>query len=120
MILDENLFKDDIKRVRINLDEALELDIVDSEDSAKNGMQSIVNNLIKEELNAIQLYNDAALQCEGLGFSGFSKVFEGIASEETIHIGELQKLLDEITPKTIETIDDGHQEAEDILQDKTE
>lgn len=128
MILNEELFeeiKSKKKLQPIDLNEALdivetEIEETPDESVTNNAMMSIVNGLIKEELDAVQLYNDAIVQCSANGYGQFADVFKDIASEETAHIGELQKLLDEITPTTVEDLQDGQEEATEILNNVTD
>lgn len=113
----------DTPKVQNQLHEDLEITTADTDiemtkDEIANGMMTTLNSLIQEELNAVQLYNDAIIQCQALGYDNFKEVFESLVSEETLHVGELQKLLDTIKPSTISDIEDGQEEAADLLDDK--
>lgn len=91
-----------------------------SEEDKKAGMLATLNSLIKEELDAVQSYNDAVEQAKAIDMEDFASVFESLISEETIHIGELQKLQDILSPKTIDDIEAGQEEAEEHIENQEE
>lgn len=96
------------------LEEDLAVEI--TEEDKANGMLATISELLKDELDAIQAYNDAVVQATTLGYDDFVEVFKSLVSEETVHVGELQKLQDQINPKTISDIEDGQKEAEEHLE----
>lgn len=76
------------------------------------GVLNTLNTLMQEELDAIQSYNDAVVQCTAAGYGEFVETLKSLASEETVHLGELQKLYDTINGTTIKDIQDGQDEAQ--------
>jgi len=76
-----------------------------------SGVADILMNLIKDELEAIQGYNDfLATIADKDEFDHMKETIEHINSEENKHIGELQALLKTISPN-VEMISDGQEEA---------
>jgi hypothetical protein len=78
-----------------------------------SGVSLLLNNLIKDEFDAIDQYNSAitTLQSEGLAEDILGILYDVVAEENT-HVGQLQKALELINPTAVENIKDGEQEAE--------
>lgn len=75
------------------------------------GLAAIVNNLIKDEWEAVQGYNDAIVSFEAEGNSDNAQVLRDILNEENVHIGQLETLLKTID-SSADQIDTGRTEAE--------
>ena len=56
---------------------------------------------------------------ESYGYKDISDVIKDIVVEENVHIGQLQKALETISPN-VNSIEDGSKEAEGQLTDTTE
>lgn len=124
MLLNEDWFEDivDVEVPEIVLDpstiEVTEDDIVPSgpvtfEDS---GITDLLLSLITDENEAIQGYNSFIATINGMGHDDFIPVINDIVNEEMNHIGMLQKLLQKVSPNA-SSIDQGKEEAEDLLDD---
>lgn len=79
------------------------------------GLQLIVNNLINDENEAIDGYNSAIVNFEVENKGELTEIFREIIKDEQNHIGNLQKILNELNPDTIENIQAGQEEAAEIL-----
>ena len=85
---------------------------------------NILNPLIKDELEAIDGYNGAVSTIRGIlenpghdtsiDYDGIMAVLAEITNEENLHIGQLEKLLEMVSPNA-ESINDGKEEAEEQL-----
>lgn len=85
---------------------------------------NILNPLIKDELEAIDGYNSAVSSIRGIvedpehdtsiDYDGIMAVLAEITNEENLHIGQLEKLLETVSPNA-ESINDGKEEAEEQL-----
>ena len=84
-----------------------------------------INDLIKGELDAINLYNNFLVDLEGAMASEGSnleqsfadsarEIIKDILAEENLHIGQLQELLKPISPNA-ENIEDGADEAQEQI-----
>ena len=80
------------------------------------GLETILNDLINDENEAINGYNSAIVNFEVEGRGDLTQVFRDIIKDEQNHIGNLQKVLNEINPDTLKNIQDGQKEAEETLQ----
>lgn len=83
-------------------------------EGAESGIAAVINKLIIDEWEAIQGYNDAIVNAELEGYSNIANVLTEIANEENIHVGQLQKALETISPQT-DSIKKGEDEAEKQL-----
>lgn len=91
-----------------------------SEDSKTSlGVSTILDALIKDELEAIDGYNGAIATLESEGYSEFTEVLNNIINDEKNHIGNLQELLNKVSPDTHTEIQKGKDEAKAILDDNT-
>lgn len=87
-----------------------------------------LNTLIRDEWEAIEGYNDALSTLRAMGgvedengepvpdCEGIVKVIEDIVNEENLHVGQLQKALELVSPNA-ESIKTGDEEAEKQLTD---
>ena len=80
------------------------------------GLETVLNDLINDENEAINGYNSAIVNFEVEGRGDLTQVFRDIIKDEQNHIGNLQKVLNEINPDTLKNIQDGQKEAEETLQ----
>lgn len=81
----------------------------------ENGVQNMLQFLVKDEWDAIEGYNNTIQTLLSLeGYEDMCAVLQDIADEELIHVGQLQKLLEVINPST-ENISKGEVEADEQL-----
>lgn len=106
------MLKDTISEdVSISTDEAEEKTI-EPED---NGISMIINNLIKDEYEAIDGYNSAITTFKGIGKSDEAiSVLNDIVAEENIHVGQLQRLMELFDPNA-DKVSDGVEEADEQI-----
>jgi hypothetical protein len=134
--LDESLFDDELDsfltKDTISQDSGYDDDFSDYEDShsvenvlpgpaegSDTGVASVVINLINDEWEAIQGYNDAiaTLRAEASNnpfYEDAIKVLEEISAEENVHVGQLQEILKHVSPNAAE-IQKGTKEAKSQL-----
>lgn len=101
-----------------NKDLSEDVGVVDknqAEIDKKAGLENLLNDLINDENEAINGYNSAIVNFELEGKSDLTNVFRDIIKDEQNHIGNLQKVLNEINPTTIANLEQGQQEATDTL-----
>lgn len=111
------------KSVIPNFKNSLEEDL-EREDSTPNpptlenmGAAGLINALIQDEWQAIQGYNDAIATLASEDISeDIIAVFKDIVDEENIHVGQLQKALETVSPNA-ESISKGEKEGEEQLQE---
>ena len=90
---------------------------------------NILNPLIKDELEAIDGYNSAVATFRGMledgttdksiDYNGIIAVISEITNEENLHIGQLEKLLETVSPNA-KSINDGKEEAAEQLEETSE
>lgn len=87
----------------------------------ENGVQNMIQFLIKDEWDAIEGYNNAIQTLKGMGnYDDLCSVLQEISNEELIHVGQLQKALSFVNPVVGEKIVDGESEAtEQMVQAST-
>lgn len=88
---------------------------ISQENLSDTGLSTMVNALISDELEAIDGYNSAIVTFETEGKSDYTNIMRDIINEEQTHIGQLQKILDELKAGTIQNIKDGQIEAGEQL-----
>lgn len=81
------------------------------------GLTTLINALIKDELEAIDGYNSAIVTLEAENKGEFTDVIRSIIDDEQNHIGNLQEILNRISPGTEQELDKGKAEAEEMLKD---
>ena len=79
-------------------------------------IQNVLHNLVISEQEAIQEYNHAASFIREY-FPKIADILMNIAQDETTHVGELEFALNTINDKTLENIEDGHNEAEEVISE---
>lgn len=81
---------------------------------------NFINDLIKDEWNAIQSYNGAIATLEDFGEDEKIKkviaVLEDIRDEEYVHVGQLESCLSLVRGDPTEQIDDGTEEGFEQLE----
>ena len=77
---------------------------------------NIISALIKDEWEAIDGYNNAILSLSAINREDAIPVLKDIISEEYVHIGQLEKLLQSMIPVSNE-IESGAKEAETQISD---
>ena len=106
----------DLKDFGFSLTEDVQVvDKNQTEIDKKVGLENLLNDLINDENEAINGYNSAIVNFELEGKSDLTDVFRDIIKDEQNHIGNLQKVLNEINPTTIANLEQGQQEAADTL-----
>ena len=106
--------ENNIKVEYINTNETLKEDL-SPEQEQEYGLTTMINNLIKDELEAIDGYNSAIVTLEAENKGEFTDVIRDIISEENTHIGQLQAILKELNPSTTADIDDGQKEGQEQI-----
>ena len=81
-----------------------------------NGISMIINNLIKDEYEAIDAYNSAITTFKDIGKSDEAiSVLNDIVAEENIHVGQLQRLMELFDPNA-DKVSDGVEEASEQIE----
>lgn len=131
LTLDESLFDDDFEKFSPNTtdlydDDFSELDEHDLEnvlpgpaEGSDTGVADELINLINDEWEAIQGYNNAIATLRAVSnqndfYEDAIKVLEEISAEENVHVGQLQEVLKRISPNAAE-INKGTIEAKNQL-----
>jgi len=78
------------------------------------GIANLIHDLIIDENEAIQQYNGAAVNMEK--YPELQKLMHDLAGEEFIHVGELQKALEMLSPNAA-NIAEGEVESEELIKD---
>lgn len=87
-----------------------------SKEVEDNAYSNAIIDALNDEWATVQKYQDIVNQLsEHEEFKKFIPVIDDIIKDEKNHVGNLQKILDEINPKTIPDIKDGEQEATDQM-----
>lgn len=92
----------------------------------KMTIATLLNPLIKDELEAIDGYNSTVATIrsmmedettdKSIDYEGIIAVISEITNEENLHIGQLEKLLETVSPNA-KSIDDGKDEATEQLEE---
>ena len=117
LILNEDLFEpiEDVVSVEIPSVNA-EIGVVEEETpsgpatGAETGIANQLIEMINGEWNTIADYNNLITMLTQYGFEEFIPVIEDINNEENLHVGQLQALLQKISPNA-ESIQQGELEA---------
>ena len=105
LVLNESIFEDDIPEedpiiaptVEEESHEAPEVVTTPEE----NGIQNMVQFLIKDEWDAIEGYNNTIQTLKDIGgYDDLCGVLQEISNEELVHVGQLQKALEFVNPVT--------------------
>ena len=98
----------------VDLDSAREEIPSAPETPEDTGIAGILNNLIIDEWEAIDGYNSAIVTLTDLGKYDEVDVLKDIVNEENIHVGQLQKVLELVSPNAA-SIGEGEAEAAEQL-----
>ena len=117
LILNEDLFEpiEDVVSVEIPSANS-EISVVEEETpsgpatGAETGIANQLIEMINGEWNTIADYNNLITMLTQYGFEEFIPVIEDINNEENLHVGQLQALLQKISPNA-ESIQQGELEA---------
>lgn len=81
------------------------------------GVANLLNMLIKGEWDAIEDYNSAIQTLAGMNFDEtILNIIKDIVGEEHVHVGQLQKALETVSPN-VGNIQEGEKEAVEQLQE---
>ena len=83
------------------------------------GMADLLISAINDEWDTISKYNGTIAMAIAEGFEDMVPVIQDIVNEENTHVGQLQKLLQTISPNT-EEISKGEMEAEEQMSNPIE
>lgn len=108
---------EEINKLLENLNE--DLSVEDGPKAKDAGIAQLLIDAINGEWDTIKLYNDILVNAESYGYSDIADVLRDITNEENVHVGQLQKALETISPN-VSSIEDGSKEAEAQLIDKEE
>ena len=107
----------------IDMDESLNESVTEDaepiEAGPKSGMAKIVNDLIKDEYEAIDGYNTAIIMAQEEGFEDAVRVLTEIQAEENIHVGQLQEVMKLFDPNA-DKVEDGQEEGFEQLANPIE
>lgn len=106
----------EIPAVEMTPVEVDEIEPANPEPGVETGLAGVVMSLIKDEYDAIEGYNGAVATAKDNGYDDLVTIFESIASEELVHVGELQKALEIVSPNAAK-IKEGEVEAEEHIGD---
>lgn len=81
-----------------------------------NGMANSLIEAINDEWKTIQMYNDLIVNATSFGYPDMIETLQDIVNEENVHVGQLQGLLETISPNT-SSINDGKEEAQEQITD---
>ena len=113
MYLNEDWFED----IVLNNEEKKDEKLPGPEVGVDTGLANMLLTLINGENSTIQDYNNFIANCTS--HPEFIPVINDIAAEENNHVGMLQVLLKKLSPNA-ENIDDGHEEAHEIMSQEVE
>lgn len=81
-----------------------------------NGIQNMLQFLIKDEWDAIEGYNNTIQTLKNLGgYDELCGMLQEISNEELVHVGQLQKAAESVNP-SVYKIKEGEVEASTQLQ----
>ena len=102
LLRDNNLLKEDLSQ----------------EEQQEYGLNTLINELIKSEYDAIDEYNSAIVTLEAENQGEYTDVIRSIIEDERHHIGNLQEIMNRITPGTEQEFEKGKEEAIDTLDEE--
>lgn len=88
------------------------------EQAQEYGLNTLINQLIKSEYDAIDEYNSAIVTLETEGQGEYTDVIRSIIEDERHHIGNLQEIMNRITPGTTAEFEHGKEEAIETLDEE--
>lgn len=110
---DINNYEKALKEI-VRIEESLKEELT-PEKEIEYALITMINALIKDELEAIDGYNSAIVTLEAENKGEFTDIIRDIISEENVHVGQLQAILKELNPQTTEDIKDGQEEGEEQI-----
>lgn len=115
LILNETIFEDDIPEKDPIIAPTIEDDSHKAPEVVttpeENGIQNMLQFLIKDEWDAIEGYNNTIQTLKEMGgYDDLCGVLQEISNEELVHVGQLQKALEFVNPTTAK-IKEGETEA---------
>ena len=114
---------EDMTLPAVSDEEILNTEESPSEKVEDNAYSNAIIDAVNDEWATVQKYQDIVNQLsEHEEFKKYIPVIDGIIKDEKNHIGNLQKVLDEINPTTLPDIKDGEEEATEKMsgEDKEE
>ena len=78
-------------------------------------LESLIRSLLADEELATSHYRKAAQIANNMKLDKVEKLFNDLADEEIVHIGELNKALQLLNIDSPELVKDGEKEAADLL-----
>ena len=113
------ILKDDWKIIRNLLrDNNLLKEDLSQEEQKDFGLNTLINQLVKSEYDAIDEYNSAIVTLEAEGQGEYTDVIRSIIEDERHHIGNLQEIMNRITPGTEAEFEHGKEEAIETLDEE--
>lgn len=88
------------------------------EEQQEYGLNTLINQLVKSEYDAIDEYNSAIVTLEAEGQGEYTDVIRSIIEDERHHIGNLQEIMNRITPGTEAEFEHGKEEAVETLDEE--
>lgn len=113
LILSEDIEED---VVMVDNEPVAEVDVVDTEVLAGT---NLISQMIKGEWDAIDLYNSMIPVFQEQGNEDAVKVISDIVKEEYIHVGQLEKLMQNDNP-VANAIEEGSKETEEQVGEPVE
>lgn len=112
-----------MKKLVLNEDAAIKVEDkskIDLQDDIKTGISALLQGLIIDEWEAIDGYNSAIASIRNENdkgqYDGIIDILSDIATEEMVHVGQLQTALGLVSPNaSVDAISDGNKEAEEQL-----
>lgn len=97
-------------------------EIEDSEEDSAHmeKFSAMLRQSLAEEHEAAANYTKRAAKCEKHGMEDAAKLFRDIAEEEVVHAGEFQALMEKYGILNQDAIEQGEQEAEEVLSGEKE
>lgn len=99
-----------MKKLFLNED----VDVEDETTPSNTGLVDIIISSINSKWDSIRSLNSLIVNLDDEGYEEFIPVIEDILDDENINIGQLQHLVEVLSPNT-SSIEDGKEEAADTL-----
>ena len=98
-----------VKPQKITLNESADVDMVNT------GLADIVISSINSKWESVRDLNSIIVNLKEQGYDDFVPIIESVLENENNSIGQLQHIVELLSPDA-ENIEQGKQEAEDLLQ----
>lgn len=99
--------------MRLKFVEDFELPI-EQDAAVETGLADIIISSINKKWDSVRDFNSIIVNLKETGYDDYVPIIEEILEEENNHIGKLQHIVELLSPVTT-NIDDGKQEAEEII-----